>query len=154
MSVEGSIEIDAPVDKVYALYMDLEGLPRLIEPLRKVERISDTLTVWTWNRVPEPVRVEVVLVSARRNQRVEWKIERDAFPCKAVTEFHALDGNRTRVVHRSEHDFGVFLCVSQQFILLAKRVTDEALRAMAKWAEATADEPLQRSRELTGAAAG
>ncbi|MFI9202844.1 SRPBCC family protein [Streptomyces sp. NPDC053048] len=103
LKIEDSIEIAKSVDKVYAIYMDTDNIPKVVDGVVRVERLSDTRSRWSWERGGLSWTEEMELVSTKPNERAEWKTGGELFTCKAVTEFHEVDGDRTRVVHRNEY---------------------------------------------------
>ncbi|MFG2878716.1 SRPBCC family protein [Streptomyces sp. NPDC048337] len=159
-TVEGSVEINAPVEHVYAIYMDLDNVPKLVDDVEEVERLSDERSMWTFRHPNLPrgtAKVEVTLVATSPNKRAEWRAVEKPLVCRAVTVFHSLDGNRTRIDHRTEYTVDLGLGTSR----LGVGVTNWAGSALeahlldaVKLFEHMTQETLRKGKELAESTAG
>jgi uncharacterized membrane protein len=72
--VEESVTINHPAEDLYQLWRKLENLPRFMEHLESVERITDTLSRWR-AKGPGRMRVEwnAEIINDVPNELIAWK---------------------------------------------------------------------------------
>jgi len=91
-----SIEIDAPVGPVFARWADFEQLPRLMDGVRRTQRIGEHRVLWDADISGRQVVWEAEIVESVPEKRIRWQSVWGAAHAGEVA-FDPLPGNRTLV---------------------------------------------------------
>lgn len=95
--VRKSIEVDAPVDRVFRLWSEYDNFPGFMEHVQDVERTGDRTTHW---KVEAPlgrfVEWDAETTAFERDRRIAWRATGDVGVSGEV-RFEPLGGGRTRV---------------------------------------------------------
>ncbi|HYM51642.1 MAG TPA: SRPBCC family protein [Candidatus Limnocylindrales bacterium] len=100
--VEKTIEIQKPVDQVYAQWTQFEDFPEFMENVEEVRQLDDKHLEWKAKIGGTERRWKAEIVEQRPNQVIAWRaIEGDRNDGKV--EFQPVDG-KTRVKLMLEYD--------------------------------------------------
>lgn len=100
-TVEKSIEVDAPRERVFDLWTSFESFPRWMENVEEVRRTGPDLTHWRVKAAGQDVEWDAT-TTVERQDRVAWKARGEAGQSGVVT-FDALGPGRTRVNVRIDY---------------------------------------------------
>ncbi len=96
--VEGSIEVEAPVDKVYQYWRDLENLPQFMANIDEVRSTGPDTTHWVV-KGPLGTRVEFDARTTQDepNSAIGWNSEDGVVQTSGQVRFQEVGESRTRV---------------------------------------------------------
>ncbi len=98
--VERSIEVNAPVERCYAMWTDFENFPQFMKNVNFIRHKGDE-GVWLWEvkgPLGKNVSWEAEVDSMQPNKAVSWHSVRDAeVNNSGAVTFESLADNRTRV---------------------------------------------------------
>jgi uncharacterized membrane protein len=96
--VEGSIEVEAPVDKVYEYWSDLENLPKFMTNIEEVRNTGPDTSHW---RIRGPlgatVEFDARTTQDRPNEAIGWNSVDGSVQTSGQVRFREAGPNRTRV---------------------------------------------------------
>ena len=85
MRVEKDITINAPVDKVYAMWTDFESFPQFMKHVESVKRIGDNKLHWKAQIGPVTKEWDAEIQGLSPNKSVTWRSTSGADNAGAVT---------------------------------------------------------------------
>ena len=96
--VEGSIEVEAPIDQVYEYWETLENLPNFMRNVEEVRATGDNTTHWS---VKGPfgasVEFDARTTQNERNEALAWSSEDGDVQTSGQVRFRDLGDEKTRV---------------------------------------------------------
>lgn len=99
ITVQDSVEVDAPVERVFALWSSFRNLPRFMEHVLEVREVESGVSHWVAED-PEgnPITWDVEITALKPHRRIAWRtVEGSSAPMDGEVEFEPLEGERTRV---------------------------------------------------------
>jgi uncharacterized membrane protein len=74
IDIRKTVNLDAPVEEVFAFWSDFQNFPRFMSHLRKVTRVTDEISHWE-ARGPAnlPVRWDAEIVAMTPNRHIAWR---------------------------------------------------------------------------------
>jgi uncharacterized membrane protein len=101
--VRQSIETDAPVESVYALWIHYEDFPHLTESVRHTKCVGEHRVVWDIDIKGRQVVWEAQIVEAVAQELVRWESRWGARNSGTV-RFERFPGDRTRLTVEIEYE--------------------------------------------------
>lgn len=95
--VARSVDIDAPVERVYSRWIRYEDFPRLMQSVRRTKRIDERCVLWDLDIGGHQILWEAHIVENVPGERIRWDSRWGALNHGEV-RFEALSGGRTRLV--------------------------------------------------------
>ncbi|MGF1473833.1 MAG: SRPBCC family protein [Rubrobacteraceae bacterium] len=96
--LEGSIEVNAPVQQVYEYWETLENLPNFMRNVEQVRSIGENRTHWSVKGpMGASVEFDAQTTQNERNEAVAWETEDGDVETSGQVRFRDLGGDRTRV---------------------------------------------------------
>ena len=71
--IEKTIEVKAPVEKVYALCADVEGYPKFMAEIKEVKRTGDRTSHWKLEVSGRAIECEGEITEMIENKRIVWR---------------------------------------------------------------------------------
>jgi len=97
-TIEEQVEVDAPVDVVYAQWTQFEDFPHFMRNVTETRQLDDTHLLWTAEIAGREHTWEAKIVEQEPNRRISWRSTGGLHNGGAVTFEPADSGSRT-VVH-------------------------------------------------------
>jgi len=99
IEAERSVTIDAPVERVYEFWNDVENFPRFMSHVREVRRLGPDRSRWTVaGPAGAPVEWEAVVTQRAPNESISWRtVEGSLVDHRGTVRFHPQGPNATRV---------------------------------------------------------
>lgn len=94
--VEKSVEVEAPVSKVYNQWTQFEEFPRFMEGVEEVKQLDDKRLRWRAEIGGKTVEWDAEIFEQIPDQRVAWRSTTGELN-SGMVNFEALGPNRTRV---------------------------------------------------------
>src|ERR671938_1643110 len=96
--IESSVEIEAPVQKVYDYWKTLENLPQFMTNVEEIRPTGPDTTHWVV-KGPLGARLEFDAKTTQNkpNEAIGWNTENGQVQTSGQVRFQKLDANRTRV---------------------------------------------------------
>jgi len=94
--VNGTVDVDAPVSKVYNLWTRFESFPQFMSGVESVRQLSDTMLHWTVSVGGVEREFDAEITEQTPDQRIAWK-STDGESHAGVVTFHELSPDQTRV---------------------------------------------------------
>ena len=85
MRVEQDLTINAPIDRVYAMWTDFENFPRFMEHVESVKRVDDNQLHWVAKIGPFTKEWDAEIKAMMPNRSVTWRSLSGAENAGAVT---------------------------------------------------------------------
>jgi uncharacterized membrane protein len=105
IDVQKAIEVDAPVDAVFAVWNRFEEFPRFMRHVREVRRDGDRSSWTLAGPAGLPIRFDAVTTRHEPNEVIAWKSVRgEPIRHTGIVRFEALRGNRARVTVRMSYN--------------------------------------------------
>ena len=101
--VTDTIDVDAPISRVYNLWTQFESFPAFMAGVQEVRQIDDTHVHWRAEVWGKEVEWDAEITEQQPDQRVAWRTTRGAHNDGVVT-FQPLDDRRTRVMLQLDFD--------------------------------------------------
>ena len=117
--IEQSIDVAAPVRRVYNQWTQFEEFPRFMEGVKRVDQIDDTHLRWCAEVAGKEKRWDAEISEQIPDARVAWHSTSGA-PNAGVVTFHRLDDDHTRVMLQMEYDPETFVEKAGDFLGAAK----------------------------------
>jgi uncharacterized membrane protein len=109
-TVEESIEVEAPVWRVYNQWTQFEEFPRFMEGVESIVQLSPARTVWRTNIAGVEREFEADIVEQTQDQRIAWSTVPAESPTQAgVVTFHRVSDETTRVMLQMDYETDGFL---------------------------------------------
>lgn len=102
-SVERSIEVEVPVERVYDQWTQFDQFPMFMEGLRDVRRLDARQVLWRAEVMGRVRQWRAEITEQVPEQRIAWR-SRSGAPGAGLVTFHRLTPDRTRVVLRMDHE--------------------------------------------------
>jgi uncharacterized membrane protein len=101
--IEKSIEIEAPVDKVYNQWTQFEEFPEFMEGIEEVKQLSDNHLHWVAEIGGKKKEWDAEIYEQIPDQRVAWRNITGARNA-GVVEFQPQGNNHTRVTLKMDYE--------------------------------------------------
>jgi uncharacterized membrane protein len=96
--VEGSIEVEAPVQQVYEYWSTLENLPQFMTNVEEVRSTGPDTTHWTIKGpIGSKLEFDARTTQDKENQAIGWNTENGEVQTSGQVRFQQVTDNRTRV---------------------------------------------------------
>ena len=102
-SVEKSIEVDAPVSKVYNQWTQFEEFPRFMEGVAEVRQLDDKRLHWVAEISGKRKEWNAEIFEQIPDQRIAWRSTTGA-KNSGMVNFYPLGEERTRVTLKLNYD--------------------------------------------------
>jgi uncharacterized membrane protein len=102
-TIEKSIEVDAPIDKVYNQWTQFEEFPRFMEGVKQVQQMDDKHLHWIATVAGKTKEWDAEIVEQVRDDRIAWR-SISGTPNSGVVHFLPLDQNHTMVTLRMSYE--------------------------------------------------
>lgn len=100
---EKSVDVDVPVRVAYDQWTQFQTFPEFMSGVQRVVQRTDTTMHWVTSIGGVTREFDTMIVEQRPDERIAWRAEKGVAHAGEVT-FHRLDGDRTRVHVRMEHE--------------------------------------------------
>ena len=97
-TIEEQVEVDAPVDVVYAQWTQFEDFPRFMNNVKEVRQLDDTRLLWSAEIAGREHTWEAKIIEQEPNRRITWRATEGLQSGGTVTFEPANSGSRT-IVH-------------------------------------------------------
>lgn len=104
-TVDETVDVQAPIEIVYARFVSFETFPALMNGVDEVTRDGDRLR-WRGSIGGQPREWSGEITEERPNERIAWR-STDGPQNDGSLSFERLDDSRTRVRMRQLHDPGI-----------------------------------------------
>lgn len=101
-AVKETIEVNAPVDRVYEFWNNFENFPQFMDKVEEVRVTGPNTSHWVVDAPTEKVEWEATTTENVRNQRISWRATGQSGQSGTVT-FEPLGADRTRVSVQMEY---------------------------------------------------
>jgi uncharacterized membrane protein len=135
MRVEKDITVNAPVDRVYALWTDFENFPAFMKHVESVRRVGDNILHWKAKIGPVEKEWDAEIKGMVPNRSVTWHSTTGARNAGAVTL--SQRGNITEVHVVIEYDPTWFEALGDAITRSMSRSVEEDLERFKRLAEGT-----------------
>jgi uncharacterized membrane protein len=71
--IEKTLEIKAPVEKVYALCSDIEGYTKFMLSAKEIKLIGDKTAHWTMEMAGRAMEFDTEMIENIKNKKIAWK---------------------------------------------------------------------------------
>jgi uncharacterized membrane protein len=102
-SIEKSIEVDAPVNKVYNQWTQFEEFPKFMEGIEQVKQIDDRRLHWVADIGGKRKEWDAEIFEQVIDQRIAWR-STSGTPNAGAVHFEPVGPNKTRVVLKLNYD--------------------------------------------------
>jgi len=127
-SVEKSIEIEAPVQKVYNQWTQFEEFPRFMEGVAEVRQLDDKRLHWVAEIAGKRKEWNAEIFEQIPDQRIAWRSTTGA-KNSGMVNFYPLSDERTRVTLKLNYDpEGVMENVGDKLGVLDRKVQGDLQR--------------------------
>jgi uncharacterized membrane protein len=96
-TIEQSIEVEAPLDRVYNQWTQFEDFPRFMEGVEEIRQLDDTHLHWVAEFGGSRHEWDAEITEQKPDERVAWR-NTDGKDNAGVVTFHRLDDDHTRVM--------------------------------------------------------
>ena len=103
MHVEKSIEVEAPVNKVYNQWTQFEDFPKFMQGIEQVQQLDDKRLRWTAEIAGKRKEWDAEIFEQVPDQKIAWRSTSGA-PNAGIISFRPIADNRTHVTVRMEYD--------------------------------------------------
>lgn len=102
IEVNRAVTIDKPAQDIYNYWRQLENLPRLIDHLESVQRISDRRSHWVANTPVGRIEWDADITDDQPGRKISWRsTEGSQFNTYGSVEFRSAPGGRGTEVRAS-----------------------------------------------------
>jgi uncharacterized membrane protein len=123
--MDAVVEINAPPSLVFDLWAQLEGLPRVLDGVRRVKRISDTRTLWDVDVAGRQVLWEAETTAFEPNKRIAWESRWGKRNAGELRFYRTIDGH-TRLSVLIEFETNTFFeRIAARFNLIGEQVKSD-----------------------------
>ena len=103
MHVEKSIEVDAPVNRVYNQWTQFEDFPKFMQGIEQVEQLDDKRLHWVAEIGGKRKEWEAEIFEQVPDQKIAWRSTSGAANA-GIVSFQPVAANRTQVTVRMEYE--------------------------------------------------
>ena len=103
MHVEKTIEVEAPVNKVYNQWTQFEEFPRFMQGIEQVQQLDDKRLHWTAQIGGKKKEWDAEIFEQVPDQRIAWRSTTGA-PNAGIVSFLPIAQDRTQVTVRMEYE--------------------------------------------------
>jgi uncharacterized membrane protein len=103
MHVEKSIEVEAPVNRVYNQWTQFEDFPKFMQGIEQVQQLDDKRLHWTAEIGGKRKEWNAEIFEQVPDQKIAWRSTSGA-PNAGIVSFRPIAANRTQVTVRMEYD--------------------------------------------------
>jgi uncharacterized membrane protein len=96
-TIEQSIEVEAPLDRVYNQWTQFEEFPQFMEGVEEIRQLDDTHLHWVAEFGGSRHEWDAEITEQKPDERVAWR-NTDGKDNAGVVTFHRLDDDHTRVM--------------------------------------------------------
>ena len=96
-TIEQSIEVEAPLDRVYNQWTQFEEFPQFMDGVEQVRQLDDTHLHWVAEFGGSRHEWDAEITEQKPDERVAWR-NTDGKDNAGVVTFHRLDDDSTRVM--------------------------------------------------------
>jgi len=97
-TIDEEVEVDAPVDVVYAQWTQFEDFPHFMRNVKEVRQLDDTHLLWTAEIAGREHTWEAKIAEQEPNRRIAWRSTEGLHNAGTVTFEPANSGSKT-IVH-------------------------------------------------------
>jgi uncharacterized membrane protein len=102
MHVEKSIEVEAPLNKVYNQWTQFEDFPKFMQGIEQVQQLDDKRLHWIAEIGGKRKEWEAEIFEQVPDQKIAWRSTSGA-PNAGIVSFQPIAANRTQVTVRMEY---------------------------------------------------
>lgn len=102
-TIEQTVEVDAPVDVVYAQWTQFEDFPRFMKNVKEVRQLDDTRLMWTAKVAGHERSWEAKIIEQHPNRRISWA-STEGDQTGGTVEFSPSDEGGTRIDVTMEYE--------------------------------------------------
>jgi uncharacterized membrane protein len=102
-TIEKSIEVDAPIDKVYNQWTQFEDFPQFMEGVEQVQQLDDNHLHWVAKVGGRRKEWDAEIVEQVPDERIAWRSTSGA-PNAGVVHFKPQDHNHTLVTLKIDYE--------------------------------------------------
>jgi uncharacterized membrane protein len=103
VTLEKSIEVEAPIRSVYNQWTQFEEFPRFMEGVEEVRQLDDKRLHWRAKVGGKEIEWDAEITQQFPDQRIDWRSTSGTTNAGSIS-FEPVDQNRTRIVLRLEYD--------------------------------------------------
>jgi uncharacterized membrane protein len=103
MHVEKSIEVDAPVNRVYNQWTQFEDFPKFMQGIEQVQQLDDKRLHWVAEIGGKRKEWDAEIFEQVPDQKIAWRSTSGA-PNAGIVSFLPIAAHRTQVTVRMEYD--------------------------------------------------
>jgi uncharacterized membrane protein len=96
-TIEQSIEVEAPLDRVYNQWTQFEEFPQFMDGVEQISQLDDTHLHWIAEFGGSRHEWDAEITEQKPDERVAWR-NTDGKDNAGVVTFHRLDDDHTRVM--------------------------------------------------------
>ena len=96
-TIEQSIEVEAPLDRVYNQWTQFEEFPQFMDGVEEIRQLDDTHLHWVAEFGGSRHEWDAEITEQKPDERVAWR-NTDGKDNAGVVTFHRLDDAKTRVM--------------------------------------------------------
>ena len=103
MHVEKSIEVEAPLNKVYNQWTQFEDFPKFMQGIEQVQQLDDKRLHWVAEIGGKKKEWDAEIFEQVPDQKIAWRSTSGA-PNAGIVSFRPVAANRTQVTVRMEYE--------------------------------------------------
>lgn len=134
-SILKSVEVDAPLGRVYSQWTRFEDFPRFMQGVRHVIPLDDQRLHWETEFAGKTKQWDATITDLTPNQRIAWESEDGDYVAGIVT-FEPLGTSRTRVNLKLFYDSKGAPAAEEDFLSSIGNHVEEDLQRFQKFIEA------------------
>jgi uncharacterized membrane protein len=102
-TIEQSIEVEAPLDRVYNQWTQFEEFPQFMDGVEQIRQLDDTHLHWVAEFGGSRHEWDAEITEQKPDERVAWRAT-DGKTNAGVVTFHRVDDTTTRVMVQIDWD--------------------------------------------------
>lgn len=127
-TIEKSIEVDAPLQKVYNQWTQFEEFPRFMEGVEQVQQVDDRHLHWSANVAGKHKEWDSEILEQVPDDHIAWRSISGA-PNAGRVQFRPKDGDHTVVILRMDYQpEGAMEKIGDSLGLMSRRVEGDLER--------------------------
>ncbi len=103
MHVEKSIEVEAPVNRVYNQWTQFEDFPKFMQGIEQVQQLDDKRLHWVAEIAGKRKEWNAEIFEQVPDQKIAWRSTTGALNA-GIVSFQPIAANRTQITVRMEYD--------------------------------------------------